>query len=172
MKLTVWLSLLLSFMLLPLGCATTRQHVKIGMVPDLSNPASVVAVLGPVAFVAPVAVVARVAAAAARAPVVVQDRVEGRNQVGTASYYHSFFDGRLTANGQRFSNQLLTAASRTLDFGTRVRVTNLHNLKSVVVTINDRGPYVDGRIIDLSQRAANALGFVHEGVARVRIERL
>ena len=96
----------------------------------------------------------------------------GRSQVGTASYYHDFFEGRTTANGQRFSNRAMTAASRTLDFGTRVRVTNLVNLKSVVVTINDRGPYVDGRIIDLSRRAASTLGFVHQGVARVRIDLL
>lgn len=78
----------------------------------------------------------------------------------------------MTANGETFSSQLLTAASRTLDFGTRVRVTNLSNLKSVVVTINDRGPYVNGRIIDLSRRAASVLGFVRDGVARVRVEPL
>jgi rare lipoprotein A (peptidoglycan hydrolase) len=91
-------------------------------------------------------------------------------QVGAASYYHSFFDGRKTASGATFSSGLLTAASRTLDFGTRVRVTNLVNLKSVVVTINDRGPYVDGRIIDLSRRAASVLGFIRDGVTRVRVE--
>ena len=66
----------------------------------------------------------------------------------------------------------MTAASRTLDFGTRVRVTNLVNSKSVVVTINDRGPYVTGRIIDLSRRAASRLGFVEEGLTRVRIDPL
>ena len=95
-----------------------------------------------------------------------------RSQIGRASYYDSFFDGRRTANGETFSNQLMTAAHRTLDFGTRVRVTNLSNSKSVVVTINDRGPYVSGRIIDLSRRAASTLGFVHQGVARVRVEPL
>jgi len=67
---------------------------------------------------------------------------------------------------------MLTAAHRTLEFGTRVRVTNLANLKSVVVTINDRGPYVSGRIIDLSRRAASALGFLRDGVTRVRVEPL
>ena len=95
-----------------------------------------------------------------------------RGQVGRASYYHDFFDGRKTASGETFSSQMLTAAHRTLEFGTRVRVTNLSNLKSVVVTINDRGPYVSGRIIDLSRRAASVLGFVRNGVTRVRVEPL
>ena len=93
-------------------------------------------------------------------------------QVGAASFYHSFFDGRKTASGATFDSQLLTAAHRTLEFGTRVRVTNLVNLKSVIVTINDRGPYVNGRIIDLSRRAAAALGFVRDGITRVRVEPL
>jgi rare lipoprotein A len=91
-------------------------------------------------------------------------------QVGCASYYHPSLDGLKTANGETFSNQLLTAAHRTLEFGTRVRVTNLVNLKSVIVTINDRGPFVRGRIIDLSRRAASALGFVQSGITRVRVE--
>jgi len=95
-----------------------------------------------------------------------------QGQVGRASFYHSFFDGHKTANGETFSSQMLTAAHRTLEFGTRVRVTNLANLKSVVVTINDRGPYVSGRIIDLSRRAASDLGFVRDGVTRVRVEPL
>ena len=96
----------------------------------------------------------------------------GRAQVGRASFYHSLFDGRKTASGALFDSSLLTAAHRTLEFGTRVRVTNLVNLKSVIVTINDRGPYVEGRIIDLTRRAASALGFVQSGVARVRVETL
>lgn len=91
-------------------------------------------------------------------------------QVGCASYYHPSLDGLKTANGDTFNNQLLTAAHRTLEFGTRVRVTNLANLKSVIVTINDRGPFVHGRIIDLSRRAASALGFVRRGITRVRVE--
>ena len=78
----------------------------------------------------------------------------------------------MTASGQEFSSLLMTAAHRTLEFGTRVRVTNLVNLRSVIVTINDRGPYVNGRIIDLSRRAAAALGFVRDGVTRVRVEPL
>jgi rare lipoprotein A len=91
-------------------------------------------------------------------------------QIGSASFYHPIFDGRMTASGQTFSSALMTAAHRTLDFGTRVRVTNLENLRSVIVTINDRGPYVAGRIIDLSRRAAAELGFVRNGVTRVRVE--
>jgi len=93
-------------------------------------------------------------------------------QVGAASFYHPALDGRLTASGATFDSHLLTAAHRTLQFGTRVRVTNLVNLRSVVVTINDRGPFVRGRIIDLSRQAAAALGFVRNGIARVRVEPL
>jgi rare lipoprotein A len=91
-------------------------------------------------------------------------------QIGSASFYHPFFDGHMTASGEEFSSRLLTAAHRTMEFGTRVRVTNLVNLRSVIVTINDRGPYVKGRIIDLSRRAAAELGFVRNGVTRVRVE--
>ena len=72
-------------------------------------------------------------------------------QVGKASFYANKYHGRTTANGERFSQQAATAAHLDLDFGTRVKVTNLANNKSVVVRINDRGPYVRGRIIDLSR---------------------
>ncbi len=72
---------------------------------------------------------------------------------GTASYYHNKFNGRKTASGERFSNSKLTAAHRKLPFGTRVRVTNVANGKSVVVVINDRGPFKKSREIDLSKRA-------------------
>jgi rare lipoprotein A len=93
-------------------------------------------------------------------------------QVGIASFYHSALVGRLTANGERYDESALTAAHRTLDLGTRVRVTNLENRRSVVVTVNDRGPYAKGRIIDLSRRAARVLGFVHDGVTKVKVEPL
>lgn len=89
---------------------------------------------------------------------------------GTASYYADFFHGRLTANGERFNMHALTAAHKTLPFGSMVRVTNLDNGKSVMVRINDRGPYVDGRIIDLSLKAARELGMVHHGIGRVLLE--
>ena len=89
---------------------------------------------------------------------------------GGASYYARKFAGRLTANGERYRPGRLTAAHRTLRFGTRVRVTNLRNGRSVVVRINDRGPFVRGRIIDLSRAAAERIGMIRSGVARVRLE--
>jgi len=92
--------------------------------------------------------------------------------VGIASFYHSSLVGNLTANGERYDEGALTAAHRTLGLGTRVRVTNLENRRSVVVTVNDRGPYAKGRIIDLSRRAARVLGFVHDGVTKVKVEPL
>lgn len=86
---------------------------------------------------------------------------------GKASWYKM---GHRTANGERYNPMGLTAAHRTLPFGTRVRVTNLRNRRQVVVRINDRGPFVAGRIIDLSQGAARRIGLTAMGVARVRIE--
>ena len=93
-----------------------------------------------------------------------------RRLVGVASYYGPGFVNRPTANGERFDPRQLTAAHRTLPFGTRVRVTNLENGRQVVVRINDRGPYRKGRVIDLSRAAARRLGFVEDGVTNVRIE--
>jgi rare lipoprotein A len=91
---------------------------------------------------------------------------------GMASFYGSRHAGRRTANGERFDPRDLTAAHRSLPFGSRVRVTNLENGRSVVVRINDRGPYAQGRIIDVSEAAARALGMVDEGIVRVRLDRL
>ena len=94
----------------------------------------------------------------------------GREQeVGLASYYGRAHDGRRTASGEVFDMHRLTAAHRTLPFGTRVRVTNLANGRETVVRINDRGPFRRGRIIDLSYAAARRLGFVGRGVTRVRV---
>jgi len=90
--------------------------------------------------------------------------------VGFASYYASRFHGGTMASGWRYDEKALTAAHRTLPFGTRVRVTNLGNGRSVVVTILDRGPFTRGRIIDVSRRAARKLDFVRDGTARVRVE--
>jgi len=90
-------------------------------------------------------------------------------QEGMASVYSKDFDGKRTASGERYDSRALTAAHRTLPLGTQIRVTNLDNGKSVRVRVNDRGPHVRGRIVDLSSRAAAALGF-STGVARVRIE--
>ncbi len=86
-------------------------------------------------------------------------------QTGVASWYGPGFHGRKTASGERYDQNAMTAASRTLPLGTRVKVTNLENGKTVEVTINDRGPYVDGRIIDLSRAAARKLGFRKAGIA-------
>jgi len=91
-------------------------------------------------------------------------------QTGWASWYGPRFHGRRTANGERFNKFQLTAAHRTLPFGTRVRVTNLQNGRSTVVRINDRGPYIRGRIIDLSYAAAIQLGMHRQGVVQVRVE--
>ncbi len=91
-------------------------------------------------------------------------------EVGFASYYDAAHEGRATASGERFDPDRLTAAHPTLPFGTRVRVTNLENGRSVVVTITDRGPFRRGRVIDVSERAARRLGFVAKGVARVRLD--
>lgn len=91
-------------------------------------------------------------------------------QNGKASYYASCLEGRQTANGDIFSNNQLTAAHKSLPFGTRLVVTNLVNNKQVIVTINDRGPFIKGRIIDLSQAAAQKLGFINQGITQVKIE--
>ena len=93
-------------------------------------------------------------------------------QVGIASWYGPGFHGRQTASGQRYDMYAMTAAHRSLPFGTRVRVTNLENARSVVLTINDRGPFVDGRIVDVSKRAAQMLGFERRGKAKVRLQLL
>ncbi len=89
---------------------------------------------------------------------------------GVASWYGPGFHGRRTANGERYNQYGHTAAHRYLPFGTRVRVTNLRNGRSVVVRINDRGPHVRGRIIDLSKGAAAAIGMFSTGTAPVAIE--
>jgi rare lipoprotein A len=91
-------------------------------------------------------------------------------QVGVASWYGPGFHGRLTASGERFDQNDLTAAHRKLPLGAEVKVTNLENGRSVIVEINDRGPYIKGRVIDLSKGAARRLGIVEEGVAKVRVE--
>ena len=90
--------------------------------------------------------------------------------LGKASWYGPKFHGRTTASGEPFDMHGLTAAHRTLPFGTRVRVTNEANGKTVVVRINDRGPFVGKRVIDLSRKAAQVIGLVKTGVGRVKIE--
>jgi rare lipoprotein A len=95
---------------------------------------------------------------------------EGGTQEGIASWYGKEFQGRPTASGERFDMHALTAAHRSLPFGTRVKVTNLENSKSVVVRINDRGPNQKGRLIDLSYAAAKQLDLIGAGTAKVRIQ--
>jgi rare lipoprotein A len=92
--------------------------------------------------------------------------------VGLASWYGGAHQGQPTASGEPFDKQAMTAAHRSLAFGTIVRVTNLASGWTIKVRINDRGPHVAGRIIDLSARAARELGIEGEGVIRVRIEEL
>lgn len=89
---------------------------------------------------------------------------------GFASWYGPGFDGNASASGETFNQEAMTAAHRTLPFGTRVRVTNLDNGASVVVRINDRGPFVDDRVIDLSAGAARVVGLIQSGVAPVRLD--
>ncbi len=91
-------------------------------------------------------------------------------QKGVATYYSDKFQGRKTANGERFCQTQLTAAHRTLPFNTWVKVTNLNNLRAVVVRVNDRGPFRKGCIIDLSKRAAFEIGLLKHGNAKVLVE--
>jgi len=91
-------------------------------------------------------------------------------QYGISSYYGEDFHGKTTANGEVFDMYGLTAAHKTLPLNTIIRVTNLENNKSLILRINDRGPYVKGRILDCSYGAALKLGFVGQGTARVKIE--
>jgi rare lipoprotein A len=89
---------------------------------------------------------------------------------GVASYYGPGFHGRRTANGETFNMHAMTAAHRTLPFGTKLKVTNLSNGKSTIVRVNDRGPYVGNRVIDLSVAAAKQIGSTSSGTARVNLE--
>ena len=89
-----------------------------------------------------------------------------------ASWYGPRFHGKLTANGEIYNQYAFTAASKSLRFGTLLKVTNPRNDKSVVVRINDRGPYINGRQLDLSKAAALALGMMKRGVIKVQVEQL
>ena len=91
-------------------------------------------------------------------------------QIGIASYYGRQFHKKRTANGEIFNMYRVSAAHKTYPLGTKVKVTNLENGKSIKLTINDRGPYVKGRIIDLSYKAARKIGFVNQGTTKVRID--
>ena len=95
-------------------------------------------------------------------------------EMGTmkASWYGPGFHGQKTANGEQYDQMSFTAAHKTLKFGTLLKITNLRNKKSVVVRINDRGPYIAGRDLDLSKAAALALGMVKRGVAKIKVEEI
>ncbi|WP_076538675.1 septal ring lytic transglycosylase RlpA family protein [Shewanella sp. UCD-KL21] len=90
--------------------------------------------------------------------------------VGQASWYGSKFHGRLTASGEKYNMRAYTAAHKTLPFGTIVRVTNTGNNKSIDVKINDRGPFVKGRVIDLSQKAFQQIASVDQGIVAIKID--
>ena len=97
------------------------------------------------------------------------DKEALRTVTGTATYYASYLHGRKTSSGERFSNHKYTAAHRTLPFGTEVTVTNLANGRSVIVKINDRGPFNKRYIIDLSQKAAKEIGIFRKGSGKVEL---
>lgn len=113
-----------------------------------------------------------VSTAAAQNPVKSAVKTKTHKMEGTASYYGGFFHGRKTANGEIFNKHAYTAAHRTLPFGTYLLVTREKTGKQVIVRINDRGPYIDGRIIDLSQGSAKTLGMLHSGIAKVKLEKI
>ena len=93
-------------------------------------------------------------------------------QQGKASYYGKAHHGKKTASGKRFNMHAMTAAHRSLPFGTQLKVTSKDTGKSVIITINDRGPYAGGRILDLSQEAARQLGMIKQGVGVVTLEKM
>ena len=95
---------------------------------------------------------------------------KGYDKTGMASFYGDEFEGRQTANGEIYYHAKRTAAHRTLPFGSVVKVTNVENQNYVVVRVNDRGPFVDGRIIDLSRSAAKELEFIQKGITKVSLE--
>jgi rare lipoprotein A len=100
-----------------------------------------------------------------------QARVKpGHSQKGIASYYHDSLHGRKTASGQVYNKNLPSAAHKTLPLGSKVKVTDTITGKSIVVKVNDRGPFIKGRIIDLSRSAAQELGMIKKGLAQVEVE--
>jgi rare lipoprotein A len=111
------------------------------------------------------------AAAAIAAPAAMPLPAAAFSQTGIASYYGPELHGRRTASGERFNQHGMTAAHRTAPFGSRLKVTNLLNGRSVMVRVNDRGPFVRGRVVDVSAGAARQIGFHGRGVTRVKVER-
>lgn len=99
----------------------------------------------------------------------IQSSVAGGKETGMASFYAESYNGKKTANGEIYHSSALTAAHKKLPFGTKVKVTNLSNGKTVKVRINDRGPFVAGRIIDLTRKAAKKIDMINAGVVNVKI---
>lgn len=99
-------------------------------------------------------------------------KYENYHKVGAASWYGDYFNGKKTANGEIFDSHQVTAAHRTLPLPSIVRVTNLENGKVIMARVNDRGPFLDDRIIDLSKESATLLGFKEKGIAKVKVELL
>jgi len=97
---------------------------------------------------------------------------EQKGNYAVASWYGKKFNGKLTASGKRFDMYAMTCAHKTLKFGTKLLVTNPDNNKSVIVTVNDRGPFIRGRDLDLSYGAAKKIGIVKKGVGKVKIEQI
>lgn len=114
--------------------------------------------------------VRKIALALIAAPLILAATGDKHLGTGEASYYGREFKGSRTASGEKFDPEALTAAHRTVAFGSRVRVTNLSNNKNVIVRINDRGPWKTRRIIDVSHAAARQIGMHRSGVAKVRLE--
>ena len=109
-------------------------------------------------------------ALASEAPAEKASDLPKAKQSGLAAFYHMAFQGRRTASGESFDHDQLTAAHKTLPFGTLVRIINLKNKKSVIVRVNDRGPMDADRVIDVTRRAAALLGFLNQGMTRVALE--
>ena len=114
--------------------------------------------------------ISKVCAAAAAMAVVTGPTLA--ESLGVASYYGKGFHGRRAANGEIFNMNAMTAAHKSLPFGTRLQVTNMSNGKSVVVRIQDRGPFIRGRVLDLSFGAAKALGMIQSGTTKIKYARL
>jgi rare lipoprotein A len=106
----------------------------------------------------------------ATVPYKTDPKLIGYEEQGIASFYSLKYQFRKTSSGERFNQLALTAAHRTLPFGTKVRVTNLENNRSIIVKINDRGPFIDGRIIDLTRNAFSQIGDTEQGLIKVSIE--
>ncbi len=140
------------FSLLLQACGSSENHR-----PNVTAPSKSYASRPPVSRSAPPATAPK------------QQRGERYDIIGTASWYGGKFHGRRTANGEVYNMNQLTAAHPTLPFDTWVDITNLRNGRTVTLRINDRGPFIKGRVIDVSRRAAKNLGFINDGITRVGI---